>query len=225
MVFFSLFHHIFRNRLNTHILTKVVVVDVSLHGHQVDNTTEGLFCTDRQLDRHCICVQSFLQHTNAAVEVRTVDVHLVDINHTRNLVLVSLSPNGFRLGFNTTLCAKNGDSTVKDTQGTFYFDSKVDVTGGVNDVDTMNVLLEIRGIMVLGVSPVASGSGRRNGDTAFLFLNHPVHRSGTFMGFADLVSLTRVEKNSFGGSGLTGVNVRHNTNVSGSLKRIFSRHG
>jgi hypothetical protein len=45
------------------------------------------------------------------------------------------------------------------------------------------------------------------------------------MGFADLVSLTRVEKNSFGGSGLTGVNVRHNTNVSGSLKRIFSRHG
>ncbi len=45
------------------------------------------------------------------------------------------------------------------------------------------------------------------------------------MGFADLVSLTRVEQNTLCRRGLAGVDVRHDTNVSGSLKGIFSRHG
>ena len=57
-----------------------------------------------------------------------------------------------------------------------------------------------------------------------LLLRHPVHGGGTVVGIADLVVYTGVVQNTLGGSSLTGVDVRHDADISGSLQGIFSRH-
>ncbi len=82
---------------------------------------------------------------NAAVEVGTHGVHLVDVHHTGNLVLVSLTPNGLRLRLNTTLSGQNGHRTVQNAQRALDLNSEVNVARGVDDVDTMTVLLEETG--------------------------------------------------------------------------------
>ena len=106
-VLFSKLLHILGNLLNSHILTKVVVINVSLHLHEVDDTTEGGFLTNRKLHGNCVRAKSVLDHLNNAEEICTHNVHLVDVTHSGNFILVSLVPYGFGLGLNTALCTKN----------------------------------------------------------------------------------------------------------------------
>ena len=75
------------------------------------------------------------------------------------------------------------------------------MTRSVDDVNTVAV-------------PVAGGRGGRDGDTALLFLHHPVHDGGALVDFTDLVTLTRVEQDALGCRGLTRVDVRHDADVA-----------
>ena len=104
--------------------------------------------------------------------------------------------------------AESSYSTVKHTERAFNFHSEVNVSRSVNKVD-----LEL----IAGILPESGGSGRSNCDTTFLFLFHPVHRGSAIVNFADLVSKTGVEKNTLGSSGLTGIDVSHDTDIT----RIF----
>ena len=144
-------------------------------------------------------------------EVCTRYVHLVDITHSRNAILVCLTPYGFRLRLNAALCTENGNGTVKYAERTLNFNSKVNVSGGIYNVDTVTF-------------PVAGRSGRGNCDTSFLLLLHPVHRRGTVMRFTDFMCFTGIEKYSFRRGGFTRIDMSHYTNISGTLKWIFSRH-
>ena len=54
-----------------------------------------------------------MHHFENIEEVRTHDVHLVDVNHTRHVVLVGLTPDGLRLGLNAALCTKHGNGAVQ----------------------------------------------------------------------------------------------------------------
>ena len=78
---------------------------------------------------------------------------------------------------------------------------------GVDDVDAM-------------VFPEARGSSRSNGDTALLFLNHPVHGGATIVNFTDLVVLTGVIENPLGRGGLARINVGHDADIAGLFKRM-----
>ena len=73
-------------------------------------------------------------------------------------------------------------------------------------------------IGLAGVVPERSGSGGSDGDTALLFLDHPVHGCGTLVHFTDLVRLAGVEKNPFGSRRLAGIDVRHDADVAGESK-------
>ena len=103
-----------------------------------------------------------MHHINNMEEVCSHDVHFVDICHTGDLVLISLTPHGFGLRFNTALCAKNRYRTVKHSQGAFDFNGKVNVTGGIDDSDAV-------------ILPIAGGSSGGDCYTSFLLLCHPVH--------------------------------------------------
>ena len=46
--------------------------------------------------------------------------------------------------------------------------------------------------------PEAGGCSGLDGDAAFLFLSHEVHRRGAVMGLADLVVLAGVVQDTFG---------------------------
>ena len=70
-------------------------------------------------------------------------------------------------------------------------------------------------MVILHSCPVAGGCGGSNGDSALLFLRHPVHGSGAVVRFAYFVVYAGVVQNSFGSSGFTCVDMRHYTDISG----------
>jgi len=105
------------------------------------------------------------------------------------------------LWFNTGNTIKYCNSSVKYTKGTFDLKGKIDVTRGVDNVDTV-------------VVPSTGGSGRGNGNTTFFFLFHPVHGGSSLMDLTDFVGLSSVVKDTFGCGGLSGINVSHDTNVT-----------
>ena len=113
VVLFSQVNHVFGDIFHTDILTQIIIEDVCLHGQQVDIALEESLGADGQLDGHCIALQALVDHLENTVEVGTHDVHLVDVNHAGNLVLVGLTPNGLGLGLNTALGTQNGDSAVQ----------------------------------------------------------------------------------------------------------------
>ena len=61
MVLLGLLLHILRDRLNADIIVHVIIVDVSLHVNQIDNTLEGILLTNGQLDGHTVCVQTIME--------------------------------------------------------------------------------------------------------------------------------------------------------------------
>ena len=204
--------------LNAHVLAHLIIVDVGVHLHQVDDALEGILGADGELDGHGVALETVVDHVQNVVEVRAHDVHLVDVDHAGDLVLVSLTPHGLGLGLNTALGAQNGHRAVQHAQGTLDLNGEVHVARGVDDVDTGGREL------ILGALPEASGSGGGDGDTALLLLGHPVHGSGTVMGLADLVVHAGVVQNTLGRGGLTGIDVRHDTDITNVFKRCFSRH-
>ena len=222
-VLFSLLDHILGDRFGAHVVAHVVVVDLSVHIDQVNDTAEGILLTDGQLDCHAVCVQTIVQHLDAAEEVSTHGIHLVDVHHAGDLVLVSLTPDGLRLRLDTALSSQNGHRTVQHAQGTLDLNSEVHVARSVDDVDAVTVLLECDRILLgLRVAPVAGGSSGSDGDTTLLLLNHPVHGSAAIMNFADLVIDAGVVQNTLGSRSLTSIDVGHNADISRHLKRNFS---
>jgi hypothetical protein len=70
-----------------------------------------------------------------------------------------------------------------------------------------------------------TGRGRRgDGDTALLFLLHPVHGGGAIMDLSDLVGDTGVEEHTLGGSRFTGIDMRHDANITIALDWSFPCH-
>ena len=98
----------------------------------------------------------------------------VSLQMTRNIGIMAHIDAGKTT---TALSGQNGNGTVQNTQRTLNLNSEVNVTRGVDDVDTMAVLLEeSRIVLGLGMAPIAGGSSGSDGDTTLLLLFHPVHR-------------------------------------------------
>ena len=211
MVLLSKFLHVLGNLLDSYVETLVVIVDISLHFNKVNNSLEVCFSTYGELDRNCVTLQALLHHVDNIIEISSHNVHLIDIDHSRNLVLVRLSPDSFGLRLNAALCAKNGNRTVQNTQRTLNLNGEVHVTGSVDDVDSV-------------VLPEAGS--RSGGDcyTSLLLLLHPVHCRGTIVSLAYFMSFSRIEQDTLSCCCFSGVNMRHNTNVSGHFKRNLSWH-
>ena len=225
VVFLREIRHIGGDRLNAHILSEVVVVHVGFHRHQINDPAEGSFLPDREHDRHGVGVQTLNHHTDDAVEVGAGDVHLVDVRHPGDLVLVRLPPDGLGLGFDASLGAEDGNGTVQHAKRTLDFNGEVNVTGGVDDVDSVGVFLGRNGIVVVtGRRPVTGGRGGGDGDPTLLLLNHPVHGRAAVVRLTDPMDASRVEQDTLGGGRFPGVNVRHDPDIAGMGKRIFSRH-
>ena len=108
--------YVYYDDLGKDILSKVIIVYISLHFEQIDDTLEVVLSTDRELDRNGITMKSLMEHIQNVVEVCTHDIHLVDIYHSWYLIVISLSPNCFSLRLNTTLSTKNCYRTVEYTK-------------------------------------------------------------------------------------------------------------
>ena len=88
----------------------------SLHLNQIDHTLEVLLSTDGHLDNNGVSTQDVLHLLNCLEEVSTRAVHLVHVADTRNVVLVSLTPNSLRLGLNAVSGTVGSYGTVEHAQ-------------------------------------------------------------------------------------------------------------
>ncbi|CSH48775.1 Uncharacterised protein [Shigella sonnei] len=217
--FVSQFNHVCRDIFvfEGYALVSVVPVD-SFHFHQVNNTGEMFFSTNRQLQRNRVRAQTGFDLVNNFQEVRTHAVHFVNERNARNFIFVCLTPYGFRLRLNTTNCAVNHYRTIENTHGTFYFDCEVNVPRGVDDVDAMRLIL------LSHTRPECSSRSGSDGNTTFLLLLHPVHGCSAVMNFTDFMVYTGVEQNTFGSSGFTGVDVRTDTDVTVACDGCCTSH-
>src|SRR5690625_5310665 len=119
-----------------------------------------------------------------------------------------MTPNGFGLRLCTTNRAINHASTVEYAHRTLDLDGEVDVTWRIDDIDA------IFGAIASHTTPKSCRGGRRNGNAALLFLLHPVHGCGAFVGFTNFVVNTRIKQYTIGGSCFYGINMCCNTNVT-----------
>ena len=162
---------------------------------------------------NCAYVLLFLsEYKNATGDESVMPVHLVGEDDARNAVLVALAPDGFGLRLDALVGIEHAHGAVEHAQRTLDFDGEVDVAGGVDDVETL-------------AFPERGGRSRRNRDAALLLLLHPVHRRGTFVHFADFVALAGVIEDAFGGRGLAGIDMRHDTEVAVVLYGMNAGHG
>ncbi|MNZ80291.1 hypothetical protein D3C78_989210 [compost metagenome] len=208
---FNLCSIISRNFSFLDVLAQIIFVHVSLLSDDVDNTDKIILCTDRQLNRHCICLQTVAHIFNYVKIVSTDDIHFVDISDTRNAIFVSLSPYSFRLRLYAFLRTEHAYCPVQYTQGTFNFYCEVNVSRGIDDIYAVTFPL----------------SGRRSGsnrNSALLFLFHPVHCCRTFVNFTDFVRNACVEQDTFRRGSFTGVNMRHDPDITCIFQGELSCH-
>ena len=92
---FGFGNEIFRDILYVVVGThRFVMPENSLHRNEVNDTFEGFFRSDRNLDRTGICTEHILDLAYNLEEVGARTVHLVHITDTGNIVFVSLTPHG-----------------------------------------------------------------------------------------------------------------------------------
>ena len=112
-------------------------------------------------------------------EIGSLPIHFIDKGNPGNPVLLSLPPNRFRLSFNTPYRTEKSNRTVKNPQRPFHLNGEIDVTGGVDDVDLVLLILII---------PERGRGSRCYGNPPLLFLFHPVHSGSAIMYLTHAVS-------------------------------------
>ena len=186
--------------------------DHALHADEVNQTLKIVFGADRKLDRNRLGAEAVDDVLQTFIEVGARLIHLVGEDDTRNLVLVALAPDGFGLRLNALVGIEHAYCAVEHAQRTLDFDGEVDVAGSVDDVQTL-------------AAPERSRRSRCDCDAALLLLLHPIHRRGTFVHFADFMALAGVIENALGRRGFTGIDMRHDTEITVVLYGMNAGHG
>ena len=185
---------------------RLIIPNDCLHPNKVNNPLEILFLTNRYLNRKRISLQTVLNHLYATEEIGPDSVHFINKCKTRNTVFISLTPDCFRLWLNPAYRTKYRYRAIKNPERTLDFNSEVNMPRCVNNINVI-------------ISPAASCCSRGNGNTTLLLLLHPVHSSGAFMDFADLMRNTGIIQDTFCCCGFAGVNVCHDADISIFFKR------
>src|SRR5690606_28400024 len=219
-IFLGLIQQLHRNLFLAvaHALVVFVPVD-RLHLDQVDLAREVLLRADCQLQRYRGVPQALLDLTGDTQEVGALAVRLVDVDDPRYAVLGRLTPDGLGLALRAGGAAEHDNGAVEHGQRTLHFDGEVNVTGGVNDVHPVVVVLLLRTLPERG-----NGRGG-DGDATLLLLHHPVSGRRTIMGLAHLVVDACVEQDPLGGSGLARIHVGHDADVAVAVDGGLATHG
>src|SRR5664280_1498755 len=206
--FFGFFQHICRNSYGFECsnISFISMIDESLHADEVNYSNEIFFSSDWYLNRNRICSKFFLNLLNDTKEVSAGSIHFIYKGNTWHNIFIGLSPYCFRLRLNTSYSTKNSYSAIKNPERAFYFNRKINMPRSINNINFKIVAI---------IFPICSSSGRSYCDPSLLFLNHPVHLSISVMHLTHTMRTTSIEQNTFCSSGLTGIYVGHDSDVSG----------
>ena len=203
--------------LKLHPLRGLIPED-GLHFDEVDYASKVFLSTNWDDNRYWISTQTRPHLIHNFKKVGAGPIHLVDKGKPGDFVFVSLAPNSLRLWLNTANRTVDHTGAVKYTHRAFYLDRKINVSRGINNIES-----------VLGVGhvhPLPKAGGGRRGDrnSTLLLLLHPVHRGCAIVDFADLVINACVEKNSLRSRRFTCINVRTDANIPITLNRGLASH-
>ena len=151
-------------------------------------------------------------------EICTLTIHFVDENQARHFVLVGLTPNGFGLWFYTRGPAEYDNGTVQHPQATLNFNGEIHVSGCIDDVDAMFIVL------LIATNPKAGGRCGSNRYAAFLLLLHPVHHGCAVMHFAYLVRYAGVEEYALGSRCLARIHMGYDAYIAIAMYRRGAGH-
>ena len=200
---------VLRDVLVPPLLAHLAFPDVRLHLHDVDDTLEVGLGPPRQLQDERQRLEPVDHHVDGSPEVGAGAVHLVHEADAGNVIAVGLAPNGLRLRLDACHGIEDGHGAVEHPEGAFDLHREVHVTRRVDDVDPVAL-------------PRACGGRRRDRDAALALLDHPVHLRGALVDLADLVGLAGVIQDALGRGGLPRVDVRHDPDVAGQGKGVFT---
>ncbi len=210
---FCFFQQICRNRncFKGCDISFIGMINERLHVNQVYYSCKILFSANWYLNRNRISTKFFLNLLNDAKEIGAGTIHFIYKSNARHNIFIGLSPHCFRLRFNTSYSTKNSHRSIENPERAFYFNRKINVPWCINDINFK---------VVAFIFPICSCSGRSYCDPSFLFLNHPVHLGISVMYLTHTMCTTSIEQNTFCSSGLTGIYVGHDPDVSG-IFQIF----
>src|SRR5690606_28668310 len=195
---------------------RFVAPDQSIHLDEIDDANEVALSADRQLNCERYGTKTRLDHVEAAVEVRADLVHLVAEDHARHMILLSLTPDGFRLRLNACIRVEKSNGTVKHAKRALDLNGEVDVTGRVDDVEPA--------LLAITARPEGGRGSRSDRDAALLLLLHPVHGRGAVVRLAHLVVLAGVVKDTLSRGRLAGIDVSHDAEVTIVFELKFAGH-
>src|SRR5690606_29940197 len=141
--------------------------------NQIDQAIEVVLGADRAVKRMGVRAELLAHLLDRTEEIRDGTVHLVDERDAGDTVLVRLAPDRLRLRLHTGDGAENGNGAVEDAHRTLDLSGEVDVSGSVDNVDTLFDALP----RAPGSVPRARDGGSRDRDATLTLLLHPVGHS------------------------------------------------
>ena len=206
VVLLGLLDELGRDLADVDLLAQLVLPGQRAHLDQVDDATEVLFGTDREVDWDRPRAQAVDHRLHRREEVGAHSVHLVHERDAGNLVVVGLAPDRLGLRLDARDRVEDGDRAVEDAQAPLDFHRKVHVPGRIDNVDAK-------------VAPERRRRSRRDRDPALLLLLHPVHDCGALVDLAHLVGAAGVVEDPLGRRRLARVDVGHDPDVADALER------
>jgi hypothetical protein len=107
---------------------------------------------------------------------------------------------------------------IENAQAAFDLDREIDVSGCVDDVDAVLVVLAVHAL------PEACRRSRRYRNAAFLLLLHPVHDGGAVMDLAHFVGDACVKEHALRRGRFPRVNMGHDADIAVSLDGCCAGH-
>ena len=184
--------------------SEIVFIDLCLFFDDVDHADERIFLADGKHDGERIGLQTVAHHLDGVFKVRSVDIHFVDVGDPGDFILVRLAPHRLALRLDAALRAEGSDRAVQYAQRTLDFHREIDVTRRIDDIDSVSL-------------PLTGSRSGGDGDSPLLLLHHPVHGRRAVVGFAELMRLSCIKQDTLCRRGLSRVDVRHDTDVSGNF--------
>src|SRR5262249_6532122 len=149
--------------------------------------------------------EPFADLVESIVEVGADNIHLVDEDQARHLVLVGLPPHRLGLSLDSLLGIEDDHAAIQHAERALNLGGEVNVAGGIDQVDGVSL-------------PGQRNAGAVNGDAAGLFFGIVVGLGRPLVDAAEAVNAPGVVEDVFSGRRLARVDVRNDPDVADLTK-------
>gem|GEM_PF-2370236 len=195
------------------VVLSLVIEEKDLLGFADVNALEITVGTDRPVDRCRTDAEDLFELVDEVERVLRGTVHLVDEGEDRDTALTADREQLDGLGLDTLRTVKEHDRGVRGTECTVGILGEVLVTGGIQNVDAVSVIVELH-------------DGRGNGDTTLFLDLHPVgcRVMSSFSGLNGTghVNGTSVEQELLSHGRFTCVRVRNDRESPSSVDLVLN---